>query len=580
MTRKRTIGSLAAAAGLAVSVGWLTAPLARADELSDMQADMQLLQQRMDQLSQFAPGSTGGTAMGAKPVPGASIIGGSFPRSFLIPGTDTSIRVGGTVQWVGDYYLTGGLPNGLQNADVGDNNTAQSMPLNFKSTTFIPGFPTRGGKVAQPTVTSLPFLNGSKGPLNLGGVGGFNTIVENARGNGIFFQSTQQSSLAVETRTPTSFGEARTYLQFDFTGCQADAGAGTCNNLTSVATPSLPRLLYAYGTLGGFLAGQANSNFSDNDAGPETIDQGGDVGQAGVVRLPQVRYTYPGPWGMALSGSLETPETDAITPAGKITSDTTSSFPFSLSTGNAFTNGCVANGHIVGATSTTPGTFTDTSTCLVNSNYLMSKAPDFTISDYWAQPWGHVDFRFVGRDLTINDGHFVDRSLFGYGGGISGTIIPNWFGWTKDNFVAQFNIGDGMGRYLNAFDAVGLETNYANVVPQCVTPTKTCTFAASDVIVNKVPEEGASAGYQHWWLPYLRSNVTFGWSRYDISGALIGPLAAVNTNQRIWTTHVNLIWSPTGFIDAGIEWLWATRMTVGGLSGTEQALISTFIVKF
>jgi hypothetical protein len=27
----------------------------------------------------------------------------------------------------------------------------------------------------------------------------------------------------------------------------------------------LPRLRYAYGTLGGFLAGQANSNFADPD---------------------------------------------------------------------------------------------------------------------------------------------------------------------------------------------------------------------------------------------------------------------------------------------------------------------------
>src|SRR5215831_5489547 len=67
MTRKRTIGSMAAAAGLAVSVAWLTAaPAARADELSDMRADMQLLQQRMDQLAQFAPGTTGGAAYGTK----------------------------------------------------------------------------------------------------------------------------------------------------------------------------------------------------------------------------------------------------------------------------------------------------------------------------------------------------------------------------------------------------------------------------------------------------------------------------------------------------------------------------------
>ena len=42
------------------------------------------------------------------------------------------------------------------------------------------------------------------------------------------------------------------------------------------------------------------------------IDFGGNVGEAGVVRIPQIRYTMPlAPWGIggALSVSAETPET-------------------------------------------------------------------------------------------------------------------------------------------------------------------------------------------------------------------------------------------------------------------------------
>ena len=84
----------------------------------------------------------------------------------------------------------------------------------------------------------------------------------------------------------------------------------------------IPRLRYAYGTLGGFLAGQANSNFSDPDANAETLDFGGPAGQAGVVRIPQVRYTYSGPWSSAWSISAETPETDIVTPAGNVKTDT------------------------------------------------------------------------------------------------------------------------------------------------------------------------------------------------------------------------------------------------------------------
>ena len=45
--------------------------------------------------------------MGTQPIPGQAIVGGSFPRSFLIPGTDTSIRVGGFIDLTGLYFLQG-----------------------------------------------------------------------------------------------------------------------------------------------------------------------------------------------------------------------------------------------------------------------------------------------------------------------------------------------------------------------------------------------------------------------------------------------------------------------------------------
>ena len=97
-----------------------------------------------------------------------------------------------------------------------------------------------------------------------------------------------------------AWGEAKTFLSFDFNGPGGNGnqfgqgtgnGPGTSNSLT-------PRMLYAYGTLGGFLAGNANSNFRDSDAEPENLDFGGDVAAGGVVRLPQFRYTQVlAPWG-------------------------------------------------------------------------------------------------------------------------------------------------------------------------------------------------------------------------------------------------------------------------------------------
>jgi hypothetical protein len=47
------------------------------------------------------------------------MIGGSFPRSFLFPGSDTSIRVGGFTDLTMDYWLTGGPANGNTTTAVG-----------------------------------------------------------------------------------------------------------------------------------------------------------------------------------------------------------------------------------------------------------------------------------------------------------------------------------------------------------------------------------------------------------------------------------------------------------------------------
>ncbi len=117
MTRTRGIGILAAIGGLTAIVAVQTGlPVAKADEMADLRANQLLLQQRIDQLAQATkqfPGQTGASAYGNVAAPTAPSLGGSFPRSFLIPGTDTSVRVGGFVDLtILDFLQGGGNVNG------------------------------------------------------------------------------------------------------------------------------------------------------------------------------------------------------------------------------------------------------------------------------------------------------------------------------------------------------------------------------------------------------------------------------------------------------------------------------------
>lgn len=90
-----TVATIGAVAVIVLSVG---TPSGAADELSDLRANSELLQRRLDEIHRTPTNSpSAGDFNGGGGFNGAAAGGGSFPRSFLIPGTDTSVRVGGTV---------------------------------------------------------------------------------------------------------------------------------------------------------------------------------------------------------------------------------------------------------------------------------------------------------------------------------------------------------------------------------------------------------------------------------------------------------------------------------------------------
>jgi len=180
--------------------------------------------------------------------------GGSFPGSFLVPGTNTSFAVHGYVEF--------------------------GIVHDFGPHFGVNGFGPTGQPLEGPGVTTSSLQLHSAN-------GGTEMEVATTRPN-------------IETDTPTAYGALKTYIEFDFnqTGISQLAG----NN-------DLLRLRQAYGTLGPWLIGQTLSNFADPVAYSDTANGAQDVGMMNTfnVRRPQVRYTWLAGNGLTVAGSLEQP---------------------------------------------------------------------------------------------------------------------------------------------------------------------------------------------------------------------------------------------------------------------------------
>ncbi len=501
MKRKWRIGSAVALGAFAAALAVGSFASARADELSDLQANVKILQKRVDQLS-AAEARAGG--------PGPGSLAGSFPRSFLIPGTNTSLRVGGYVKFDAFWWLNGGPANGNMQAPVGvENGQALLAPLDLHGQTL-------GG------VTFTPANNG----------------FAHSRGNGVVQFTGRESRMFVETRTPTAWGPAITHFEFDWLGCNNLS----CNNLDNVSNNYLPRLRLAYGTLGPVLAGQDWGVTNDLEAGPESIDFGGPLGEMGKVRIPQIRYTWKGAYGISAAADLEEPHTTAFTPVGQVESDSSVAFVDGVGTPLAV-NPTKATWPVVGG-------------------YTQ-----------WNQPWGHLRLQAVLVPMDFQDGRFISREYLGYGGGFAGNVRPAWFGWVKDNITFQFEAGEGMGDWLNGFDHSSLATNY--------TAPSTSVAEAALIHVTTVTNWGGVVGYEHWWAPNIRSTAFYGIDHQDVPIDLVGPVQAMLAiNKDVEDAGVNLIWQPVSFVNTGIEYDWAQRTTVGGAKGSENILEYEFQVLF
>jgi hypothetical protein len=178
----------------------------------------------------------------------AAVEAGDKPRSWKLPGTNTSMNIGGFVKFTANYGFAG-----------------------FRS----------GGSGHDASA-----FYGLHNPAG--------SVIENQHNGGHLSMTARRSRFWIQTWTPTDWGELRTYIEGDF----ADATGGA----------DVLRLRHAYGTLGPVLAGQTWSTWYHPFSWPEALDDGGfPLAAHGVARRAQVRYTHNFGGGLTMDFALESP---------------------------------------------------------------------------------------------------------------------------------------------------------------------------------------------------------------------------------------------------------------------------------
>lgn len=306
----------------------VTAPsaLAQTPTVEALRAQMEEMQRQIDRLEreQQQAASERRAASerlaASEKAPANVVTGGDLPRSFKLPGTDTSVQLGGYVRLDAIYDL---------DQDLGD-------------TLFVEGVDTSDDD-----------------------------------SDASFRAHARQSRVFIKTLTPTSLGDATTHLEGDFFG-----GGG--NEVFSNSRGF--RLRHAYGTLGGFLAGQTWSNFMHFTAYPTTVDFDGPVGVS-FIRQAQVRYTLPvGPGDLSIAA--ENPEATGFEGA-------------------------------------------------------RDSAPDLTARYLWEGDTAAVETAAVVRRLTVDDENNDDSTL-GYGVMLAGNVKVT----DSTKLMAGVIYGEGVGRYI------------------------------------------------------------------------------------------------------------------------------------
>jgi hypothetical protein len=158
-------------------------------------------------------------------------------------------------------------------------------------------------------------------------------------------------------------------------------------------------------------------------------------------------------------------------------------------------------------------------------------------SDRW-----HMQFSGLLRRAGINEGiaNGAKDNTMAWGMNHSTSfLLPG----SKDRITWYILFGDGIGRYMDGGTNQG-------------------TSVTADGKLDAQFSYGGFITYKHFWTDTIHSSIDFGTSFFDLN-----PEESDTANTELFTSHLNLMWTPDTKLQFGIEYIWGKREVHDGRQG-------------